>query len=82
VNPTIVANAVVTTSVLDLDDLPVAGVPDPLTMAAVGGDPGSYLGTIPDTASLPVGEEVHGTIDAVLPTGEVRQFDWTAYIRE
>jgi hypothetical protein len=38
VNPTIVANAVVTTSVLDLDDLPVAGVPDPLTMAAVGGD--------------------------------------------
>lgn len=61
---------------------PVPGVPDPITLTEEAGKVAVYVGTIPDTAALAVGDEVQVVITADAGPGLLRTFFLDAVVEE
>ena len=66
---TIISAATVSARILEDEDPndPIAGIPDPITMAAEGGGnpDGNYRGTVPDSADFEVSDRFRAVITAV-----------------
>ena len=69
-----ITDASVTARMLDAAGAAVTGVSDPVTLSAVSGFDGFYQGTIPETASVSVGDTGQFVITAVSVSAGTRVF--------
>ena len=71
----LVTGATVEATVLDEADMPVAGIPSPVTLTEQTSPVGTYIGNVPDTASLSDGDT--GNVVVTADAGAGLHREWT-----